>query len=120
MEGDSHGKKLCQWKNIFRKTVGTLIMISTTCVCSTAFHLQFLFRTFSFIIFVVFISFILFLTLSIIDAYNMFYFRYNESLELEDAIHTAILTLKVNYFEKFVNIMYIHFVRQCNKNTLFQ
>ena len=28
--------------------------------------------------------------------FSMFFFRYNEDLELEDAIHTAILTLKVS------------------------
>lgn len=28
--------------------------------------------------------------------FSMFFSRYNEDLELEDAIHTAILTLKVS------------------------
>lgn len=36
--------------------------------------------------------------------YNVIFFsRYNENLELEDAIHTAILTLKVSYYFKLVS-----------------
>lgn len=36
----------------------------------------------------------------VIDMYNCLC-RYNENLELEDAIHTAILTLKVSIIDHF-------------------
>lgn len=96
MEGNSHGKKLCQRKNIFRKTVGPLIMDS----CS----ISFLFIIHSFLCFylvccihslIAFCCYVCFNPVHYWCIHYMFYFRYNESLELEDAIHTAILTLKV-------------------------